>query len=200
MDSTNSGLSTYAIGLMALTLFCVVGDKQLTTTYQVFKKFLRTWGSFDWKNETVHLPTGNSKINDIVKRLSSSLASLLPDQLAGSSLSFSHRSCNIVDPLQPSNNLGFSVSMMTLSCIQHGLGEAYRHLCSVEDWERGDSHAVFTPSPRPSAGTDSGGGSSSSCSSSSTVKKLKGSKNSNPNSPARMTSGGGANSANSATG
>ena len=126
----------------------------------------------------MHLPTGNPKINEIVERLSSSLDTLLADQTPSAGpAAFFHRSCNIVDPLQPGNNLGFSVSMITLSCIQHGLGEAYRHLCSIEDWERGDSHAVFTPSPRPS-----GAGNNSS----SNVNNLKSSKNSNPNSPARM--------------
>ena len=67
MGGSGGTLSTYAISIMVLSLF--VDDPALTSSlispYQVLKRFLTFWGSFDWKNGVVRLnPTPDNDIGE----------------------------------------------------------------------------------------------------------------------------------------
>lgn len=136
-SKSHGGLSSYALSVMILSLFN--GNKcGLHHPLQVFGKFLQVFSTFDWSQQllthdgpvplscTYDSSSGprvdsRSRFSVLVERLKRYSEDLSP------SSTFPIRCCNILDPLNSSNNLGYSLNRQSLQFVQHALLEGRLH-------------------------------------------------------------------------
>ena len=61
------------------------------------------------------------------------------------SSSFQYGLCNIVDPLDPDENLGLEIGVVNFECIRYALAEGARHLLGIEEWWERDEGKGKSP-------------------------------------------------------
>jgi len=125
-------MSTYAVETLLLSVFCRYGSA-LKTPLEVLGKFLEVFSAFDWENETVRVTTisdTKASENDFSALLPSAISSCMEQYSAfGEEImgkysverTFQQKNFNVADPLQPTNNVGRSVSKANLFRIKRAL-------------------------------------------------------------------------------
>jgi len=141
LGAKSSGLTSYALNIMILRLFSL-GKVNYLSPLDVLMAYFREYSSFDWSNYCLTLGgcVPISMVEDELKdshHIFTPLVDQLQTRIEEVNLSypspkkFQPRSCNIQDPLNRSNNIGFSVTIPVLRAFTLALRKGKEHMESL---------------------------------------------------------------------
>ena len=166
--------SSYALSILVLYLFNLVPG-QLTTPLQVLRAFLETFSTFQFDKYVLTLdgpiPIQNggstvapsksteqhmeNRFRSLAERVHASLRCRKQTKEKAAYMSdfgsFRLRTCNIVDPVDPVNNLGVSVTWKNFWCFKSTLTTGLQHLNDSLLYMASSLVKVTPPTPSPTS-------------------------------------------------
>ena len=139
IGSKHGMLSSYAVSILVLYVFNKY-TANLTHPFSVLRSFLYTYANFRWDNVVltvsgpvpIHRLGSGGDAHNKFQPLLAQFHSLLSG--SGDLNAFAYRACNILDPIDHSNNLGVSISRQNLAIFDRILKNGCAHLESVLPW------------------------------------------------------------------
>lgn len=142
-------LSSYAVSIMVLVVMLHASDLEHVTPFDILGNFLNYFSKYPWEMYAISI-NGNvdieslrvgslstmssdkrniflEKATEIIISLKKKYEKMYSKIKISSAANFSIRSCNIVDPLNVVNNLGYNISRQGLQTILNALAGGSQH-------------------------------------------------------------------------